>query len=531
MARLSGAAPIKLMVKSIGFRAYQAYHTARELSTRPRSRLTSHSGRSLGYTSAVQGWVHYSTYTRCVSRIVNKSLVTSRFPESWRLGTVVPIYKQAGDPSVASNFRPITLLSHLSKVVEKVVADQLSAYISQSNVLYKRQYAYRRCHSTEDAVLDAVDWISQNIDSGFISTIIAADLSKAFDSVDQGALLCKLGWYGVDPSWFASYLGGRSQVVRGGSATPTAVTHGIPQGSIVGPILFSLFCNDLPSHLDVEPVIYADDTHLLDRAKPEPQNLTALKARIENTLCIMQNWYRSNSLKMNPQKTEFMMIGSRQNIKKTEGFHLVIDNVPVPPSGSLRMLGVVLDPILSWEKHISHVVQKCNALLISLYRFRHHFSQDILQKLINIHVFPYIIYCLSVWGGANKTQLARIQKTINFAARVVTGARRTDRIGPTLQALGWERVERLVEMKDAVKMYKLLTKELGPPAIRSMFVARSAVSHRSTRSTEAGRLELPRCRLVCTQHSFRYRAAATWNDLSPDVTGSPSVRAFKRAIR
>ena len=287
-------------------------------------------------------------------------------------------------------------------------------------------------------------------------------------------------------------------MVRGGSATPTAVTHGIPQGSIVGPILFSLFCNDLPSHLDVEPVVYADDTHLLDRAKHEPQNLAALKARIENTLSIMQNWYRSNSLKMNPQKTEFMMIGSRQNIQKTEGFHLVIDNVPVSPSRFLRMLGVVLDPILSWEKHISHVVQKCNGLLISPYRFRHHFSQDILQNLINIHVFPYIAYCLSVWGGANKTQLFRIQKTINFAARVVTGARRTDRIGPTLRALGWERVERLVEMKDAVKMHKLLTQELGPPAVRSMFVARSAVSHRSTRSTEAGRLELPRCRLVCT---------------------------------
>ena len=110
-----------------------------------------------------------------------------------------------------------------------------------------------------------------------------------------------------------------------------------------------------------------------------------------------------------------------------------------------------------------------------------------------------------------KRNLLKLTKNINFAARVVTGARRTDRIGPTLQALGWERVERLVEMKDAVKMYKLLTQKLGPPAVRSMFVTRSAVSHRSTRSTEAGRLELPQCRLVCTQRSFRYRAAATWD--------------------
>ena len=175
-------------------------------------------------------------------------------------------------------------------------------------------------------MLDAVDWISQNIDSGYVSSTVAANLSKAFDSVDHGVLLCKLEWYGIDPSWFASYLSGRSQVVRGGSTTPTIVTHGVPQGSMVGPILFSLFCNDLPCHLDVEPVIYADYTHLLDRAKPDLQNITALKARIERTLFTMQNWYRSNMLKMNPQKTEFILIGSCQNIAKSDDFHLVIDN-------------------------------------------------------------------------------------------------------------------------------------------------------------------------------------------------------------
>ena len=111
------------------------------------------------------------------------------------------------------------------------------------------------------------------------------------------------------------------------------------------------------------------------------------------------------------------------------------------PSRSVRLLGVVIDPILSWEDHIGHVVKKCYGILISLYRFRHHFSQDTLKLLIETHVFPHILYCLSAWGGATKTQLYRIQKIINFAARVVTGVRRGDRISPALQALGWHRVE------------------------------------------------------------------------------------------
>ena len=197
------------------------------------------------------------------------------------------------------------------------------------------------------------------------------------------------------------------------------------------------------------------------------------------------------------------------------------------------MLGVVLDPTLSWEKHINHVVQKCNGLLISLYRFRRHFSQNILRNLINIHVFPYITYCLfGVGWSEQKLNLPEYKKIINFAARIVTGARRADRIGPILQALGWERVERLVERKDATKMYQVLTQEFGPAAVRSMFTPRSAVSSRSTRSTEVGCLEAPpRCRLACTQRAFRYRAAATWNALSPETRDTRSMRVFKPALR
>ena len=441
-------------------------------------------------------------------RLVNTSIVTRAFPESWKVATVVPIFK-SGDPTVPSNFRPISLLSHLSKVTEKVVCDQLSSYLAHHNALNDCQFAYRHGHSTEDAVLSAVDWVSQAVDEGEICTITTADLSKAFDSVDHGVLLAKLGWYGIDSSWFASYLSGRSQVVRGGTSTPLPVTHGVPQGSIAGPILFSLLVNDLPCYLSCKVISYADDTQLLDRSKPDDLSLSALQTRTQATLAIMENWFRTNSLKMNAKKTDFILLGTRTNVKKTQNFHLRLESSIMMPSRSLRLLGVVIDPVLSWEHHISQVVKRCNCILISLYRFRHNFTQDTLKLLIQTHVFPHILYCLSAWGGATKTQLTRIQKIINFAARVVTGARRSDRIGPALQTLGWHRVEELVEARDVSKVSRSL--QCGPPAVRNMFVARSVVSQRATRSSEAGNLHLPRCQLEQTKRSFRYRAVVSWN--------------------
>ena len=140
----------------------------------------------------------------------------------------------------------------------------------------------------------------------------------------------------------------------------------------------------------------------------------------------MQKWYRSNSLQMNPSKTSFILIGSHKSIKTVKDLKLNISGISMDPSRSIRLLGVVVDPVMTWDLHISHVIKKCNALLISLYRFRHHFSQDIIKLLIETHVFPHILYCLSVWDGAAKQHLHRIQKAINFAARIVTGTRRRE---------------------------------------------------------------------------------------------------------
>ena len=464
-------------------------------------------------------------------KIVNKSLTGGSFPDAWKIAEVVPIYKGKGDENQASNYRPISLLSHLSKLTEKMACNQLSQYLSTNNILFCNQYAYRPCHCTEDAVLDAVDWISRNSERGEISSITAADLSKAFDSVDHSVLLSKLGWYGIDTEWFRSYLSGRRQLVRGGTATQP-VSFGVPQGSIAGPILFSLFTNDLHCHLpDCRVIAYADDTQLLDHSLPEPQNLVQLKLRIEKSLDTLQLWFRSNSLKMNPSKTDFAIVGTRQAIKKSQDFQISVVDMVAKPSPSIRLLGVTIDQNMAWNIHIGHVVKKCNALLISLYRFRHHFTREMLKLLIETHVFPHILYCISAWGGTTKSQLARIQKVIKFGARIVTGVRCRERVGPALESLGWGHIERMVWERDLIRVFKAVHQPLCPPAIRSMFVQRSAISSRATRSSEAGDLELPRCRLSATQRGFRYRAAAAWNKLPPALTERPTLSLFRASLK
>jgi len=441
--------------------------------------------------------------------IVNCSLVNRTFPSDWKTACVVPIHK-AGDPSVPANNRPISLLSTLSKILEKVACHQLRTYLCEHNILSATQYAYRPSHSTEDALLDVVEGLVKNTDSGEISSITAVDLSKAFDSVAHDLLLTKLQWYGIDPVWFKSYLTDRKQMVRGGTTT-LPVTDGVPEGSIIGPILFTLFTNDLPSHLSHGRLIsYADDTQFLDHAPPNEPGLGALKTRLEQTIGEAQNWFSANSLKMNNAKTDFVLVGTKQSLENVNNFHFDIDNERIEPSEKTKVLGIIVDSKLTWEKHVTSVVQKCNHILISLYRLRHYFTSDVLKIIIQAYVFPHITYCLSVWGGTNKCQLDRVQKVRNFAARIVSGTKRNEHITPAMEALGWPKIDAMIAERDAAKVAKALSGSL-PPAIQNLFTPCSSVALRETRLSVSSKLHLPRWNLKIRKRVFSYRAAMEWN--------------------
>ena len=444
-------------------------------------------------------------------KIINCSISTSELPAQWKQATVLPLFKKgdAGDPN---NYRPISILPTVAKLCERVICSQLISYLSEQHVLCPEQYGFRPGLSTEAAMLDAVTFVTNCVDSGHVAPLVAIDTSKAFDSVEHARLLDKLGWYGVEPDWFAAWLSDRHQVVRGGTNLPEPVTHGVIQGSILGPALFLIFTNDLTQHLiGTKTIMYADDTQFFD--SDSPKNITSLKVRIQNTLSTAQNWFTRNRLKINPSKTEMIIFQSKRITQSPDSsFSISFGTDIINPSQSAKVLGVVVDRHLSWHDHVSSVVQKCYCILIGIARAHRRIPQCVKQLLIEALVFPHIRYCLSVWAGCGVGERRRVQKVINFAARVVTGLGRRDHVTPALAELGWPSVDGLIAESDVAAMRRILHAPHAPELLRSKVMYRSDVSCRQSRATADGQLQIPRTRTELARRSFLSRAVRTWNE-------------------
>ena len=441
--------------------------------------------------------------------VINSSLRTGEVPERWKEACVVPLFKK-GDQREPGNFRPLSINSVPGKLCEKCVCNQLSPYLDQNHVLCDSQHGFRSGHSTETAMIDSLNFISSSMETGHICTLLAADTSRAFDSVEHERLIEKLGWYGIDRHWFDDWLHNRTQRIQGSSAGTLPVTHGVVQGSILGPRLFLVFTNDLPSHLSYgKQVTYADDVQFLD--SDTIANLAVLKQRVESTLEVALNWFTQNRLKINPNKTELLVLKSQKKIIDSD-FSIKFGNSEIKPTPCAKILGVYVDSALTWEKQVSQVTRRCYHVLVGLSKLRHKLPYVTKKMLIEALVFPHIIYCCTVWGGCTVTQRYRIQKAINFAARIVTGLARREHISPALEALGWRRFDGMLEERDVAMIEKLISPGV-PPALADLVRRRSDVTVRSTRGTCADRLELPRIRTERARRSFPYRAVSSWHSV------------------
>ena len=337
-----------------------------------------------------------SIVTPSLTVIFTKSIITGIYPTEWKMARVTPVFKK-GVKSNLNNYRPISVIPVVLKVFEKIVYDQLYQYLNDNQLLSSCRSSFRSLHSTLTALLEATNSWSVNIDNGFLNGVVFIDLKKAFDTI----ILRKLSYFGADQAtakWFQSYLSNRTQRcnVNGNRSTASSVTCGVPQGSILGPLLFLMYINDLPNCLRVAaPRMFADDTSITLSAKKVADLKLAVTSELNNLTC----WLRANKLSLNVAKTELMIIGSRQRLNaQCEEIDISIDDRTIKRVDHTKSLGLTIDAQLSWSKHVDEISKKVSSAIGALKRVRPFIPTDVAVQIYNALILPHFAITAARFG-------------------------------------------------------------------------------------------------------------------------------------
>ena len=463
--------------------------------------------------------------------IFNQSLITGIFPDEWKSARVTPLYKNSGKRNEPTNYRPISVIPVVAKVFERIIYEQVYHYLIKNSILTCHQSGFRSLHSTVTALLEATDSWAMNIDRGLINAVVFLDLKKAFDTVDHEILLRKLQYYGLRQSsykWFASYLDNRTQIcqINCRKSTPKSLKCGVPQGTILGPLLFLLYINDLPNCLQFSlPRMYADDTSLTF-ASADVQDVNDC---LNYDLSKVYTWLSANKLTLNLTKTEFMLIASRQKLSNlSDSPSLTINNMTVEQVSSTKSLGVCIDQTLNWESHIENISKKIASAIGAIKRIRHQIPFNVVVNVYNSLVQPHFDYCCEVWADCNKGLSDRLQKLQNRAARILMSANYDSNLNDLFRALRWRKLCHQRLEKKSIMLYKILH-DMTPEYLRSGFVFRDSVNSYHLRNTENA-LALPKPRTDYLKRSFSYSGAQLWNSLPLELRQATSLRDFKNEL-
>lgn len=450
-----------------------------------------------------------------IEHLFNYSLQNSCYPKIWKQANIKPIPKMK-NPTVCKDFRPVSILCVLSKALEKLVHEQIFNFVNSHNFLPEFQSGFRKGHSTTTALIKVLDDIRRSADMRLLNLMLLLDMSKAFDCVHHTLLLKKLEQLYFSPSavnWFQSYLYERQCRVfvnNNVKSDWSTLETGVPQGSVLGPLLFGLYLFDLPEVLkNCRYHQYADDLQLYYEFNPTLYGDACQKVT-EDVLHVIE-YMKAHNLILNVDKTQVIVIGSCPYVKRLyscdSGLSIEIDGVTLSCKTSVLNLGVLIDSTLTWNDHCSFVINKVYSILSQLRRNFSYTPLHIRKLLVQTLIFPYFTYVLPLFTNISAVNMLKLQRAQNACVRYICNVSKFQHISPYYQTIGISKLEVMRAMLVCTITWKAIN-STTPVYISKYF--KKDLLKRSTR-TEEGILIVPTPRTEMFKNSFHIMAATLYN--------------------
>ena len=467
-----------------------------------------------------------------MAHLVNMSQKTGIFPEGGKIARVIPVYKNKGSKNMFGNYRPISLLPVFSKIIERLIYNKLFEFLVRYQILFESQYGFRSGRNTSHATLDFIHSIEEAIESNQYAIGVFCDLSKAFDTLNHEILLKKLEHYGIRGkanNWFRSYLKDRKQYVElnNKKSSCLSIDTGVPQGSILGPLLFLVYINDLPSASNLKCVSFADDSNLLIKG----ENLKELTITLTKELEGINDFFKANQLKLNAKKTKMVFFRKKSLPHDHQQMDVVLDGVKLNHDDDAEFLGTIIDGTLSWEKHCTKVANKISRNNGLLNRVKHLLPPSSLKLLYHSFIQPHIQYALPAWGGCSAQNKKRIITIQRCAIRTITKSYYSAHTEPRMKKLGLLKFEDLYNLQNSLLVHDCFYNN-APQNIKSLInIAQNSNHNLRNQVSNPLDLKVPNFKSRAGSHSFRQVGSSSWNMVSSEVRAINQKGKFKKAIK
>ncbi|XP_075151092.1 uncharacterized protein LOC142225202 [Haematobia irritans] len=453
--------------------------------------------------------------------LLNTCLTKSTFPTEWKVAKIIPL------PKAKNEFRPIAILPFLSKVLERIMNEQIIKYLDNFKLLSEKQSGFRKQRNCISALTEVIETIRQRLDEKMVSFLVLLDHSKAFDTVDHKMLLSKLEklfFFSENAcKLISSYLKSRSQIVflNNKRSIPNKISRGVPQGSILGPILFTIYINDLteiPQTCNLH--MYADDVQVYTSA--HIHTIESCINDINSDLNLIQNWARNNGLHLNPSKTKYLAIAKNKTVEiESISTKLCIENVAIDFVQSHKNLGIIFNSKLTWSDHILSAVGNVHGMLRNLWAVRTSTPQPIRMLLAKTFLIPKLLYGCEIFASSNYSDSQKLKIAYNNIARYIFNKRRYDRISEYAYKIFNIKFENLLKVKCLVQLHKIVYTK-SPPNLYSCI--------QFARSNRGLKIIHPMIRSLVSERQFFIYTIRLWNSLPFKLQTTSNAIRFKNEL-